>query len=131
MKKSLAAVVVFFCVGLLASAGSARSVAAQSPTSTPTSTPVATSTPSNVVTVTERAIIDNPIVPIASVWAVLLLFVFVVMSGDSQKRMLAFLVVAGVAAPIIAVNIIWWSITVYFFFMLYSLYSVLRGLGGD
>ena len=92
-------------------------------------TPTPVPTPSFVVqTVIEQGLQTNYLLVIGSIWAGLLRFVFVSLSGDRQRTQLAFLIIVIASLPVLLINAGWWAITVYFFVLLYRIITSFRSL---
>jgi hypothetical protein len=66
----------------------------------------------------------------ASVAAVLVLFVFSSFVSNEVKTQNAFLIIVLISAPMIFVNMGWWALLIYLFFMLYQFAAFWRKVTG-
>lgn len=83
-----------------------------------------------VITTMEQYLTDNAALVVGSAWVVLLLFCFAMLPGGERSRnQSAFLVILLGALPVLFVNSAWWALTVYFFYLLYSVINAFRALG--
>ncbi len=95
----------------------------------PTDTPTPTMTPTPVPPPGTNWYWDvqqNAVLATASVWAVLVLFIFVLMVKPQQRTMQAFLTMAVICLPLAILNSSVWAVTMYFYT---GLYAVLHLLG--